>query len=274
MPLAPRQLVRAGRSHRGQHNRHTGSLQCLEQDPPPIPRSHNAADLARPPLARLTAPPARTPLPWLARLRRDTVTPVHRRPHLADCAEIHATARAANAGRRLRTALDTNRTLPNSSIRSARISRLTPDRRRRNPLLIAVVPGQRRPPRNHPHLAASWGRRFEPGRSTRARARFRGSGIPPLGSSPSAGHIPEAGRSAPRRARFSHGPATDRCGTHDELLCCNAGHASACTLGQPSVCSRGATRSFDPAGSATAVASLSPGGEDVLQFHEPIWQLG
>ncbi len=165
MPLVPRQLVRARRRHRRQHDRHTRSLQRLEQHPPPVPRPHHAADLARPLLARLTAPPARTSLPWPRRLRRDSVTPADRRPPTAASVEFHTTARAANAGRRLCTALGTSRTpaqqldpiLPDQR-------RLTPDRPRRNPLLIGVAPGHSRPPRNHPHLALqAGGRRFEPG---------------------------------------------------------------------------------------------------------------
>jgi hypothetical protein len=155
----------ARRGHRRQHHRHAWRLQRFEQHPPPVTRPHHAADFARPLLARLTAPAPYTPLPWLARLRRDTVSPVHRRPQLADSAEIHATARAANAGRRLRTALDTNRT-PAQQLDPIRPDqhRLTPDRRPRNPLLIAVGPGRSRPLRNHHHLALqAGGRRFEPG---------------------------------------------------------------------------------------------------------------
>ena len=149
----------------------------------------HAADPARPPLARLSLPPARAPLPSPRRLRRDSVTPTeHRLPHQASV-EFHTTARAANAGRRLRTALDTNRT-PAQQLDPTRPDqrRLTPDRLRRNPLLIAVVPGQSRPPRNHRHLALqAGGRRFEPGtlhnetRCKRRVSRFRGGNAFPCG---------------------------------------------------------------------------------------------
>lgn len=56
-----------------------------------------------------------------------------------------------------------------------------------------------------------------PARSTRSRARFRGSGIPPLGSSPSAATSPKRADPRPGRPVLSW-PATARCGTPDELL--------------------------------------------------------
>ena len=189
MPLVPRQMVRSRWSHRRQNDGNARSLQRLEQHPTPIPRPHHAADPARPPLARLSLPPARAPLPWPRRLRRDSVSPTEHRLHHQASVEFHATARAANAGRRLRTALDTNRT-PAQQLDPTRPDqrRLTPDRLRRNPLLIAVVPGQSRPPRNHRHLALqAGGRRFEPGtlhnetRCKRRVSRFRGGNVFPCG---------------------------------------------------------------------------------------------
>ena len=190
MPLVPRQLLRTRRSHRRQNDRHARSLQRLEQHPPPIPRPHDAADLARPLLARLSPPPARAPLPWPRRLSAGYAQPDGTSPAPpGGSVEFHATARAANAGRRLRTALDTNRT-PAQQLDPTRPDqrRLTPDRLRRNPLLIAVVPGQSRPPRNHRHLALqAGGRRFEPGtlhnetRCKRRVSRFRGGNAFPCG---------------------------------------------------------------------------------------------
>ena len=189
LPLVPRQLLRTRRSDRRQHHRHARSLQRLEQHSPPVPRPNDPADLAGALLARLTTPASRAPLPLDPRPRRDTLTPAHRRPRPAECSEIHTTTRAANAGRRLRTALDTNRT-PAQQLDPTRPDqrRLTPVRRRRNPLLIAVVPGQSRPPRNHHHLALqAGGRRFEPGtphnetRCKRRVSRFRGGNAFPCG---------------------------------------------------------------------------------------------
>ena len=81
LPLVPRQLLRSRGSDRRQHDRHARSLQRLEQHPPPVPRPHDAADLARALLARLPLPASRAPLPWPRRPRRDSVSPTEHRLH-------------------------------------------------------------------------------------------------------------------------------------------------------------------------------------------------
>ena len=134
---------------------------------------HDGADLARSPLARLPPPTTRTPPPWPRRLRRDSVSPTdHRLNHQAESVEIHPTARVARAGRRLHTAPDTSRA-PAQQLDPKRPDqrRLTPVHRRRNPLLIAVAPGQSRLPRNHPRLALQAGvAGSSPARSTSEKA--------------------------------------------------------------------------------------------------------
>ncbi len=95
--LVPRQPLRAGRRDSRQHDRHTRSLQRLEQHTPPVPRPHHTADPARPLLAGSALPPSRATLARCCSLSR-TAHDLH---HQVAAVEHDQTARAANAGRRL-----------------------------------------------------------------------------------------------------------------------------------------------------------------------------
>lgn len=154
MPLVPRTRPHQGRDRR-QHDPHAESLQRGEQHPSPVARPHYAADLARPPFPRVAFP---------TRVHRCRGSPAFGGIRLPSCAagpsgrlrrDPHDGPR--NAGRRLRRALDTTERLPTARSDPPGSAPLTPDRRRRNPLLIAVVPGQSSPAPNHPQLACKLG---------------------------------------------------------------------------------------------------------------------
>ena len=189
MPLVPRQLLRTRRSDRRQHDRHARSLQRLEQHPPPVPRPHDAADLARALLARLTTP---------ARAYTASVRP----PPSAGYA--HPGASSAPTGRVLRDPHDDPRCeRGSSSTYGARYQPNACPTARSDPSGSAPAnagSSSSESPANRgrsgseplspesPHLALqAGGRRFEPGtlhnetRCKRRVSRFRGGNVFPCG---------------------------------------------------------------------------------------------